>query len=230
MFPAVEPIGGTHQHGHDEHQHGITHQLVRGREIQQQGHAKLERRLAQADHGKGRHPLVCDDSCIIRHGQQADDHNAQRTLQHPAGGIQAAFRNDEPMVQPPHARRLHEQHQQQRKGQLDEHAGGEDAPQAGGVPLAQAYGQIAADGRRDGRGEEGEHRHHPSHDIVDAVIVDAQGPQHHTRGEQADEHQQEHTEIQQEGVASQPPAVFRQLSCSLRHLVMRSRLLRPAPP
>ena len=215
--PAIQAVGQTHQHGDPQHQDGIADQLVERRNVQQQRHAQLEQGLAQADHGEGRHPLVGDDRGVVRNREQADHQHAQRALQHPAGGVQAPVRNVQAVVQPPHAGRLHQQHQQQGEPQLDDDAGRKDTAQARGIALGHVRGQVAADGRGERGGQEGEHGHHPAHDIVGAVIVDAQGPEHHARGEQADEHQQEHTEIQQEGIAGNPPAVFRKLSCSLRH-------------
>ena len=230
MAAAVEAVGETHEHGHREHQHGITDQLVEGRYIQQQRHAQLERRLAETDHGEGRHPLARDDGGVVGDGQQVHHQHAQRALEHPARGIHPPFRDDQPVAEPPRADRLHEQHQQQAEAQLDDDAGGENAAQAGAVALAQTDGQIAAD-RRGNRGrEEGEHGHHPTHDVIDTIVIDTQRPEHHTRGEQADEHQQEHAEIQQEGIPCEPLAVLRKLSCSRRHGIIRLRPLRPAPP
>ena len=171
-----------------------------------------------------------DDGGIVRDGQQIDHQHAHGALQHPAGGVHPLRGNVHAVVEPPHAGRLHEHDQQRGEAQLDEHARREDAAQTGGIALAQAHGQEAADRRGHGGREEGEHGHHAAHGVVDAIVVDAQRPEHHTRGEQADQHQQEHAEVQQKGVARQSSAVLRKMSCSRRHKLIPLPQLHPAAP
>lgn len=64
------------------------------------------------------------------------------------------------------------------------------------IVLTQGKGDETAGSRSKRAGEQGEHRHQASNDIVDAIVVDTQGIQCDTCREEADKYHHEHTHIQ----------------------------------
>ena len=149
-----------------------------------------------------------DDRGVERHRKHVQDQDAQRAVQHEAGGVHPRRGNHHLRVEEPRPRRLHEQHEQQGEQKLHRHPRGEHLPQPPGIGAAYLEGQIAADCRGDRSRDEGEHGHHSADCVPDSVVLDSELPEHDPGGEEADEHQQEHAQIQQHGIAGYAPAVL----------------------
>ena len=115
------------------------------------------------------------------------------------------------MVEEPQTRSFGKYHQHECKDQLNGNSGREKLAHTDGVPaLSQFKGKEAADGRRNAGCQEGEHRNHTADSVVHAVIRLPQCSQHHAGSEETDKKQQQHTHIQEQSIAGNPLAVFRQ--------------------
>ena len=211
MAAAIEAVTHPHQQRNPCHQEGIEHQAVAQAILHQQCDAKLQPGLKQADESEGGHLLAGNDSSVVRDRKQLNHKRKQRTLKHNSRSPHTSVRDIHPIVEEPQSHSLGENHQHQGKDQLHGYTGREDLAQTGGVPtLPELEGKEAADGGRNAGGQEGEHRNHTADGVVHPVIRLPQRSQHHAGGEEPYEKEQQHTHIQEQSIAGNPPVVFRQ--------------------
>ena len=217
---AIQGVDSAHDEGDRQHQDRISLQLVEGGNVQEQGDAQFQDCLDYADIGEGVHMLVGHDNGVERDAHQVHDQRQHRTLHDPVCGSQAVRRDVVPGIQEPESHRFDEEEDDPREDQFDHDARREDLPEVDRLPrlpLAEAEGQETADRRGQGIRHDREHHHDAAHGIVDADVGDAERMQDHPGGEEADQHQQEHPEIQENRIPGDPPAACRYVRVLFHH-------------
>ena len=124
------------------------------------------------------------------------------------GGDHAVGRDIQLVIEEPYAQRLNSQHNDNGQDDVDIDGGGKGALLLPEIALAQSKGDETAGCRTERAGEQGEHGHQATNNIVDAVVVDSQRAKRNTCREEADKHHHEHAHIQHHRVLGDAFVIF----------------------
>ena len=209
MPSAIQHVGSSNDDGDNQEKDGIKLEFVERGQEQADGHRQFEDGFQDADVGEGRHPLMGRDAGIERNVQQLEHEDAQGTVENHVGGAQTAVWHVQSGVQEPEADCFHEHDDDD--GDRDHHgqAGGKHLGGLFAVTFPQRYVDVPADGRGQGGGQDVADRHDAADGLIKAVIVEAQCAEDDAGGDQADDHEQEHAEIQENRIPGDSPAAFR---------------------
>ena len=113
MFLAIISISESDNQTYHTHQDGIEYQPVYWRNHNQESYRQLADCLQDADIGKRRHFLMCNDGCIIGYAYQTDDEGNDGESQHPVGSRHSLRWYRHLGIQEPYAHRLYQHHDNQ---------------------------------------------------------------------------------------------------------------------
>ena len=113
MLLAIMTIGESDYQAYHTHQDGIENQPIYWRNHDQESYRQLADSLQDADIGKCRHLLMCNDGCIIGYAYQTYDEGNDGELQHPVGSRHSLRWYRHLGIQEPYAHRLYQHHDNQ---------------------------------------------------------------------------------------------------------------------
>ena len=198
-----------HQQGHHRHQQGIKYQAVEPVQKQRENHQQAEHHFQYADVRIERHTLVSDDAGIVWYPDYLDAGSQHGELVTPYRRSLPAGRDFDVIPDEPQANGLRQQQNQHGNTQMGGHAHAEDAPYFVDVSASQLIIQEPLRGRSHRAVQEREEDHHPADYIVNSEILYTQSVQYDTGGVKCHRHDQDHAEVQQQGILGYALVILR---------------------
>lgn len=136
-----------------------------------------------------------DNGRIVDDAHQRGTQRYERELVNPYGGREPVGGDDQLVVDEPKANSLADNYHRRGNDKVKREVLGENPRRPAGVATPQGHVEETLRGVGQRRAEEYEHQGQTAHNVVNTEVLDAQFVQKHARGEQRDNHEEQHPHV-----------------------------------